>query len=80
MHNLLVHSPIQYRLVNGQSIKCEGEERYFNTIKSITGSTSSYRPGHSIGNCIIWHQVETRVKEKHVHCQENKDVYIKSNS
>ena len=47
MHNLLVHSPIQYRLINGQSVNCEGEERFFNTIKQITRSTSSYNRKHN---------------------------------
>ena len=59
MHKLLVHSPIQYRLINGQSVNCEGEERFFNTIKQITRSTSSYKPGHIIGNIIIRHQIES---------------------
>ena len=65
MHNLLVHSPIQLRIINGQSINCEGEERFFNTIKQITATTSSYRPGHIIGNCIIRHQIESRCKESY---------------
>ena len=52
-HNLLVHSPLQYRLVSGKSINCEGEERFFNTIRGITNSTSNYKPGHIIGNVIL---------------------------
>ena len=65
MHNLLVHAPMQYRLINGQSINCEGEERFFNTIKQITRTTSSYRPGHIIGNVITRHQIESRCKDSY---------------
>ena len=65
MHNLLVHSPIQFRIINGRSINCEGEERFFNTIKNITCQTTSYKPGHIIGNCFIRHQVEERCKDKY---------------
>lgn len=74
MHNLIVHSPIQYRLINGQSINCEGEERFFNTIKQITGTTSSNRPGHIIGNIITRHQIESRCKESYNLNNENNQV------
>ena len=76
-HNLLVHSPLQYRLVSGKSINCEGEERFFNTIRGITNSTSNYKPGHIIGNVITRHQVESRCKEKYHFddaVQINKDI------
>ena len=63
MHNLLIHSPTQLRIINGQSLNCEGEERFFNTIKSITNQTTSYHPGHIIGNCIVRHQIEQRTKD-----------------
>ena len=40
LHNLLVHAPLQYRLVSGDSINysinCEDEERFFKTICDIT--------------------------------------------
>lgn len=61
-HNLLVHSPIQYREINGRSINVENQERFFGSIKSITNQTSSKRPGNIIGNLIIRHDVEKRVK------------------
>ena len=57
-HNLLVHAPMQYRLVSGESINCEGEERFFNTIKNITKNTTYYHPGHMIGNLIVRQHIE----------------------
>ena len=35
LHNLLVHAPLQYRLVSGESINCEDEERFFKTIRDM---------------------------------------------
>ena len=34
-HNLCVHAPPQYRLISGESINCEDEERCFNSIKTL---------------------------------------------
>ena len=64
-HNLLVHAPIQYRLISGESINCEDEERFFSSIKNITRSTTNNKPGHIIGNLIVRHEVETGCKEKY---------------
>ena len=55
LHNLVSHEPIQLRLISGQS---SNEERIFNTIKGITNSTSSYKPGHVIANVFLRLQVE----------------------
>ena len=74
LHNLLVHSPVQYRIINGKSINCEGEERFFNTIKQITHTTSSNRPGHIIGNLVVRHQIETRCKDTYQHTNERKQI------
>ena len=41
LHNLLVHAPLQYRLVSGESINGEDEERFFETIRDITHGTSN---------------------------------------
>ena len=60
-HNLMIHAPIQYRIISGSSINCEDEERIFNMIKSITGSTSSRHPGHIIGNLILRYQAERKI-------------------
>ena len=64
-HNLLVHAPIQYRLISGESINCEGEERYFNSIRNITSGTTNNKPGHLIGNLIVRQEVESACKEKY---------------
>lgn len=64
-HNLLVHAPIQYRLVSGKSINVENEERFFNAIKNITRNTSNKTPGHLIGNIIVRHQAESIAREKY---------------
>ena len=64
-HNLLVHAPIQYRLVSGASINCEDEEQIFNSIKDITQSTTNNKPWHVIGNLIVRQQVESACKQKY---------------
>ena len=64
---MLVHASLQFRIINGESINCEAEERFSNTIKCITKSTSSYHPGHVIGNCIVRHQTETRTQDTYHH-------------
>ena len=64
-HNLCVHAPLQYRLVNGETINCEDEERCFNLIKNITKDTSNYKPGHVIGNLIVRQEVESQCHEKY---------------
>ena len=74
MHNLLVHAPLQYRLVSGESINCEAEERYFNSIKRITKGTSNNRPGHLIGNLIVRQQVESRCNDEYVFCAKSNTV------
>ena len=64
-HNLCVHAPLQYRLINGETINCEDEERCFNLIKNITKETSENKPGHLIGNLIIRQEVEGQRREKY---------------
>ena len=64
-HNLLVHAPIQYRLVSGESINCEDEERFFKSIRDITRATTNNRPGHLIGNLIVRQEVESVCKENY---------------
>ena len=64
-HNLLVHAPIQYRLVSGDSINCEDVERIFNSIKDITQSTTNNKPVHVIGNLIVRQEVEAARKQKY---------------
>ena len=64
-HNVCVHGPLQYRLVNGETINCEDEERSFNLIKSITRGTSNYKPGHLIGNLVVRLEAESQSKKKY---------------
>ena len=64
-HNLCVHAPLQYRLVNGETINCEDEERCFNMIKNITKDTINYKPGHVVGNLIVRQEVESQCHEKY---------------
>ena len=62
-HNLLVHSPIQYRLISGVSVACEEEERIFNILKGLTKGKSNFRDNHVIGNMIVRSQYKSRNKE-----------------
>ena len=66
LHNLLVHAPTQYRLVSGESVNVEDEERVFNTIRNCSHSTTNNWPGHIIGNLFVRLQVENQCKEKYV--------------
>ena len=63
LHTLLIHAPLQYRLVSGESINCEDEERFFKTIRDITHGTSNNSQGHLIGNLIVRLEVESRCRE-----------------
>ena len=61
-HGIISHSAFQFRLLSGAAMNVEDEERIFNTIKSITNSTSSKHPGYITGNALIRMQVERKVK------------------
>ena len=65
--NLLLHAPLQFKIINGESINREGKEIFFNKIRSITKSTSLYHPGHIIENCIVRHQTEIRPQDTYHH-------------
>ena len=58
-HNLLIHAPIQYRIISGESINAEQEERTFNTIQSITKGITNNRRGHFIGNMMARYEYKT---------------------
>ena len=58
-HNLTVHAPIQYRLISGESINAEDEERVFNTLQKINKGKTNYRPGNLVGNMIVRLEFET---------------------
>lgn len=61
LHDLTAHGPIQLCIVSGRSANAEEEERTFNTVKSITNTTSCYRPGHIISNIFILLQAEEQL-------------------
>ena len=52
-HALIAHSHLMLRLISGKSTNTEEEERTFNTLKSITASSSNHHPDHVILNSII---------------------------
>ena len=62
IHNLLVHAPIQYRFVSGDSINTEDEERQFNEIKNTCKGTTNNKPGHFIAN-IVQMKCESSAKQ-----------------
>ena len=66
-HNLLVHAPLQNRLLSGQSISCENVERNFNAFQNITRSTSNNHSDQVIDNIIIRTQIEGICKDKYNH-------------
>ena len=57
-----VHAPIQYRLINGESINAEEDERTFNTIQNINKGKTNNHPGHLIGNMIVRHEYKMQNK------------------
>ena len=61
-HNLTSHAAPQYRLISGAAANVEDEERFFNSIKSITSNTSSNKPEHIIANLFLRFQVEQKTK------------------
>ena len=60
-HDLTVHAPLQLRLVSGKTANTEEDERMFNTVTSITSSTSNGHPDHIIGNLFILLQAEEQL-------------------
>ena len=60
-HDLTAHAPLQLRLVSGKRPNTEEEECMFNTVKSITSSTSNGHPDHIIRNLFIRLQAEEQL-------------------
>ena len=52
---------MQYRIISGNSVMCENQERTFHLCKDITKKTSSNHPGHVIGNLILRYQIEKKI-------------------
>ena len=76
-HGLVRHAPIQLRIISGESNNAEDEERFFNSIKSITRETSSQHPSHIIGNIIIRLQAEHAFKEQFSTSRADQDSCVK---
>ena len=68
-HNLLVHAPIQYRLISGESLNVEAEERMFKTKKDLTHNKTNFRPGHMIDNILTRGQYSKI--DKKLKCQKD---------
>ena len=52
LHALIAHAPMLLRMASGKSTNAEEEERTFNSLKTITTSTSNFHPDHVILNAI----------------------------
>ena len=61
LHSLVVHAPIQHRIICCRSTNTEQQESHFNTLLSISTSTSSRRPGE-ITPGIIRMQAEVKAE------------------
>ena len=66
-HNLSAHAGMMFHLISGQASNAEQQERIFNHIKQITGSTSNYHPEQIIPNVFVCIQAE---KEMHIHADD----------
>ena len=58
LHALIAHAAMLLRMVSGKSINTEEEERTFNSLKTITTSTSNFHPDHVILNGITRYQAK----------------------
>ena len=62
-HSLVVHAPIQHRIICLRSTNTEQQERHFNALLSISAAISSRRPGEIITPGIIRMQAEVKSEE-----------------
>ena len=76
LHSLVVHAPIQHRIICSRSTNTEQQERHFSTLSSISVATSSRRPGEIITPGIIRMQAEMKSEEN----QQRNSVRNKSPS
>ena len=63
LHSLVVHAPIQHRIICSRSTNTEQQERHFSYLSSISVATSSRRPGEIITPGIIRMQAEMKSEE-----------------
>ena len=62
-HAVVIHAPLQYRIINGISSNTEKEERLFNVLKTVTKLTSNHHPDHVLYNSLVRLQVRRAEKE-----------------
>ena len=72
LHSLVVHAPIQHRIICSRSTNTEQQERHFSTLSSISVATSSRRPGEIITPGIIRMQAEENQQRDSVKEQESR--------
>ncbi|XP_048587473.1 uncharacterized protein LOC116615734 isoform X2 [Nematostella vectensis] len=77
-HSLVVHSPIQSRLVSGRSVNTEQQERHFNTFSAIAENTSSRRPGEIITPGLVRMQAELKLADQHRNTLSEQESKINS--
>lgn len=63
LHSLVMHAPIQHRIICSRSTNTEQQGRHFSTLSSISVATSSRRPGEIITPGIIRMQAEMKSEE-----------------
>ena len=63
LHSFVIHALIQHRIICYRSTNTDKQERHFNTLSSISTSTSSRRPGEIITPGIIRMQAELKAEE-----------------
>ena len=74
-HNLLVHAPIQYRLLACKSIAAERQECMFHTAQEVTTSKTNNRPDHIIENMVLRMQYKKLDQSMH-DCESSKSSTI----
>ena len=63
-HDLTAHAGLMLRIVCGQSINAEKQERFFNQFKRITNTTSNYNPRQIIPNTFIRLQAQKELGQQ----------------
>ena len=70
-HALIAHAAVMLRMVSGIAANTEEEERAFNTIKTITSSTSNYHADHIILNNMIRIQCKDKFYAGYNNAEQN---------
>lgn len=63
-HDLTAHAGLMLRIICGQSVNAEKQERFFNHFKRITNTTSNYNPNQIIPNVFIRMQAERELGDQ----------------